>query len=267
MPEKENNIGLLLIAISGVFLVAGIFMFLYIMLVNERKKRFLQEKDNMKAEFENELVKASFEVQEQTRKNIASDLHDNIGQLMSLTSVILGSVNLADPDKSATKIFDARQLVVRSIQELRSLSKVLYGDNILQNGLVASLKQEIAWFEKAGRFSIDFISNTDEPPAAEREWELFVFRLLQESLNNIIKHSQANRVVISLEYTMERLVVLISDNGIGFDVAARAPGSAGLGLLNMRRRVMLLNGTMDITSANQRGTEMRFSIPYKKHGG
>lgn len=246
--------GLLLLLLSSVYIG-------FIVLARNKQNKLITEKVHMENQFKEELLKTEFEVQEHTRKNIAADLHDNIGQLLSLTNVTLASINTNDKEKTEQKISDTQELVTRSIRELRQLSRIIHGEQLIQQGLLKTIEQEIAWLERNGHFSVVF---THELPFFEEntaDKDLFTYRLLQESINNIIKHSGANKIKIELVYLQLNLQLAVTDNGVGFNVAEKIQQS-GLGLLNMQKRVSLLNGSMQVHSEESKGTTITFRIPY-----
>ncbi len=249
MPEKELFITIVTTILLFVVSTAVIIM----SIVRYIKKNY---------DHRQELVRMEMEVQEQTRKNLAADLHDNIGQLLSLTNVTIGSINLQDTEKAKIKLNDVQQLVSRSIRELRQLSRVIHGDLVLQDGLVAAIRQEIGWLERNGFYQIGFTNETSTLTASYPEKDLFLYRLLQEGLNNAIKHSSADRLDIFLLYQDNHLVLEIKDNGQGFDPAEKKEHPQGLGLLGMHKRVDLLGGKLDIRSVKQEGTTLHISIPY-----
>src|ERR1700741_941566 len=111
----------LVIIITLIFLLAAVFIVVYIFIYNERKKKHIEEKAQMKLTFEAELAKTQYEVQEQTMQTIGADLHDNIGQLLSLTSLTLNSVEVENPKKAKQKVDTAIDLTLRSIKEMRLL--------------------------------------------------------------------------------------------------------------------------------------------------
>jgi signal transduction histidine kinase len=263
MQIQKENIILIIAIITGIFLLAALFMIFYITIFIERKKRHKEEKDIMKKGFENELLKTETEVQEQTRKNLAEDLHDNIGQLLSLTSMMLGSLNIKEDKKSAQKISDAHNLVLRSIRELRQLSKLIQGEQLIKQGLTEAIQQEISWLKRNGHYRIDFKTQPLSITISDPEKDLLIYRLFQESLNNIIKHAEADKITIELIYLNGEVSLTIRDNGIGFDTPKKLDNLQGLGLQNMQRRVSLLKGNMIIQSQKGNGTLIYFTIPYK----
>lgn len=262
MPEDKQQIIFVIIAVILILLFLGILFLVMILVYNNRRKKALKEKEMMQEQFKAELLQTEFEVQEQTRKNLAADLHDNIGQLLSLTNVTLASINTSDREKAEQKITDTRELVTRSIRELRQLSKIIHGEQLIQQGLLKTLEQEITWLERNGHYSVEFIHDLPDFDNNTVDKDLFVYRLLQESINNIIKHSGANRIRIELIYKEPLLHLTVTDNGVGFNMDAKLVQQGGLGLLNMQKRVGLLNGSMQVHSEKNNGTTITFSIPY-----
>lgn len=215
-----------------------------------------------KKKFEEELIQTEIEVQEQTRKNLASDLHDNIGQLLSLTKVTAASINIEDKEKAENKLNDIQDLLTKSIKELRQLSKIIHGEHLVQQGLIVTIEQEIMWLQRNGHFSVDFINNIENSEITNSDKDLFLYRLLQETLNNIIKHSNADAIKIELVYADQNMKLTVQDNGKGFNVAEKMKMKNGLGLLNMQKRITLLQGNMNIDSIEDKGTKIIFTIPY-----
>ena len=123
---------------TAIFLVAPVFLVAYISLYNKRKKKHIQEKKQMEIDFASELIKTQLEVQEQTMQTIGSELHDNIGQLLSLTSLTLNSIELGNQTKARQKIDDSIDLTLRSIKEMRQLGHLLQGDQLVAVSLTES---------------------------------------------------------------------------------------------------------------------------------
>lgn len=262
MQIQGNNIVLIIIIITCIFFVAALFMLFYVSIFIERKKRHREEKEKMQQQFETALIQTQIEVQEETRKHLASDLHDNIGQLLSLTNVTLASININDKEKAEQKLADTQNLVTKSIKELRQLSKIIHGEQLIQQGLIPTIEQEINWLQRNGHYTVELVHDISGIETNNADKDLFLYRLLQESLNNTIKHSGADKITIQLHYANHIMQLSIRDNGTGFDAAEKMKQKSGLGLLNMQKRIDLLNGSMQIDSAQNKGTTISFIIPY-----
>lgn len=220
------------------------------------------EKQMMQQQFESELLKTQIEVQEQTMQTIATDLHDNIGQLLSLTNLTLSSVDLKNPEKAIQKIDNSINLVNLSIKELRDLAKLLQGEQLIEIGLSYAIQQEISWLEKSERHHINASIELEDITAQVPNKDLIILRLLQEIFNNIIKHSEATDLFINAYIKEEILYLNVRDNGIGFDYDKTIKAKNGLGLQSLYKRVQLINGKILIQSTPSIGTTISVEIPY-----
>lgn len=220
----------------------------------------VKEKDLMREKFEAEIAKAQQEMQEQTMQTIGADLHDNIGQLLSLTALTLKSIEPSESSKSDHKVASAIELISHSIQEMRLLGKILQGNQLIALGLDVAIKHEVKWMEKSGQYTICYVS-AEELPAPNPDIDLILFRILQEILNNIIKHSKANLLTIILDHSDDQLLLSVIDNGIGFDINKLENDQRGMGLNNIKNRAVLINGQTTIESEPGKGTSISISIP------
>jgi two-component system NarL family sensor kinase len=257
--EQIRNI---VIIATAIFLIAPAFIIVYIFIYNRRKKRHIEEKEMMKLTFDSELIKSQLEVQEQTMQTIGADLHDNIGQLLSLTSLTLNSIELDNQPKARQKIDAAIDLTVRSIKEMRLLGKLLQGDQLMVLGLTEAIRYEVNFMERSGHFEISYTIEGEPPANNNPDKDLIVFRILQEILNNIIKHAIATEININLEYLSDRLKLEVSDNGIGFNADDLPAQQSGMGLHNIRKRAGIIGGEVSINSAPGGGTQIIITIPY-----
>ncbi|MBP1653160.1 MAG: hypothetical protein H6Q26_3317 [Bacteroidetes bacterium] len=244
-----------------IFLIAPLFLIVYVNLYNRRKKKHAEEKESLKQAFDTELLKTQMEVQEQTLKTIGYDLHDNIGQLLGLTVMTLGSINVQDTEKAGEKVAAAEALAKRAVKELRALSRLLHGEELLSRGLVDAIAFELEYLERSDLFRISYTHpDTPLPPVADKA--TITFRLFQEILNNIVRHAQANEIVINLAFAGNVLTLSIQDNGNGFDVAEIMKQHKGMGLQNIQKRAGMIGGHTQIQSAPGAGTTIKITIPY-----
>jgi two-component system NarL family sensor kinase len=259
---ENDEIKGLIILTTFIFFIAAVFVLLYILLYNQRKKRHIEEKAQMKLTFNAELIKTQLEVQEQTMQTIGADLHDNIGQLLSLTSLTLNSVELDNPVKAQQKIDAAIDLTIRSIKEMRLLGKLLQGDQLVVLGLSEAIRHEISWIEKSGKYKVSYTEEGEIPAVNNPDKDLILFRILQEIINNIIKHASATSINIKLEYLDNVLQLRVTDNGVGFDAANLPAEQRGMGLQNIQKRARIIGGESAIVSNPGEGTEITIFIPY-----
>jgi signal transduction histidine kinase len=245
-------------------LLMGLTGFIIYFIILYRKKQVLNliEREKIAVQFQKELLKSQIEVQEQTMQTIGADLHDNIGQLLSLTSFTLKSINEDNIDSAIPKIGTVTQLIGRSIKELRLLGKLLHGEQLVNNGLNNAIAHEISWIEKSEKFKVNYQLTGEATAGNSADKDLIIFRIIQEILNNIIKHSEADTINLSLCYEPLTLGLVVSDNGTGFDLQEIILSKDGMGLANINRRVSLLNGKAEIDSSIGNGTIIKIQIPY-----
>ncbi|MDN5284658.1 MAG: putative signal transduction histidine kinase [Mucilaginibacter sp.] len=262
MQVQTENIATLIILTTIVFLIAPLFLLIFINQYNKRKRKHADEKKALHKTFQNELLKSQMEVQEQTLQRVAIDLHDNIGQLLSLTAITLSAVSINDQAGIPEKINSAEMLVKRSIKELRQLSRIIYGEELISNGLADAIRFELEWLNKSAAYTIVFNPLNYVQAENEAAKEIILFRLFQEIINNIIKHATATTIDITLQQSPENLTLSITDNGKGFDLNAALKEGKGMGLKTIHKRASLINGTAVVSSAPDKGTQIEIIIPY-----
>lgn len=246
-----------------IFLLAGAFLVLYVNSYNKRKKRHIEEKHDLQKKFEDELVKTQMEVQEHTLKTIAAEIHDNVGQLLSLSKLTLGTVNVAtDPEKADQKIHNALGLLDTSIKELRQLSSVLYAENLLAGGFENAVENELHWIARAGLFRVDLEFWGNNNIEIDTKKALIAFRMIQELLNNIVKHSNCSTISVCFEYREKDVVIKVQDDGMGFKVSHVIAQPSGLGLITLFKRAKMIGGELILTSESGVGTTAQLIFPY-----
>ncbi|RWY50083.1 sensor histidine kinase [Mucilaginibacter gilvus] len=263
MSVPANEIEIFIILITTVFLLAPITLVLFVSQYNLRKKRHSEEKVMMQQNYEMEIAKARVEVHEQTLQTVGADLHDHIGQLLSLTNFTLKSVDELNPDKTREKIDSAIALTSKSIQELRLLGKLLQGEQLIRDGLSKSIRYELDWLERLGKLKIEYHDNNPSAKSGlDANKELMVFRIFQEIINNILRHAEATVMAVTLTYLDDMLELQVTDDGVGFDVPLAQATSPNMGLFNMQYRAKMINGSAVIESGAERGTVVKLTVPY-----
>ena len=213
----------------------------------------------MKTQFQQELLQTQLEIQEQTLQNISEEIHDNIGQVLSLVKLNLNTFpeHLEEPVQK--KLQDTELLLSKAIDDLRDLSQSMNTDKISSLGLEAALEQQLKQLQKTGRFTTNLHVGGNRY-ALEPQKEMVLFRMVQESLNNAIKHSGAKNIDIELLYRPGSLLLQISDNGKGFNPETKHPSKTGLGLKNMQNRAALIGAVFSVHSAINNGTSINIEL-------
>jgi signal transduction histidine kinase len=202
------------------------------------------------------------EAQEQERIRIARELHDDICQRMALLEIELERIKY-DPELQRPALQDDMDHLTQFTKEigsdLQSLSHELHSSKLEILGTAAAMKSFCAEFSRQHNIEVEFTSS-NVPFPLSREVSIGLYRVLQEALHNALKHSRMRYFAAQLRGEHGSVELLVRDFGIGFDPGT-ATHSPGLGLISMRERINLLNGTLSIESRPMRGTIIRAIVP------
>lgn len=249
----------LIIVVSFFLLLVAVGIITLVLVYRRRQVEYIHEQQRLKTEFEKELLGAQLQIQEQTMKQIAQEIHDNIGGTLSLAKLNLNTIKPANEEETLQKIGSTGELVTKAITNLRSISKSLNGEAILSGGIIKAIETELKLIEKAGAFETE-MNITGEPFTVDPQKELILFRTVQEALNNAIKHSEASLLHVKLNYDKSGLQLTIEDDGKGFNKhALDADPETGSGLRNMHDRAKLIGASISIDGTN--GTRIQITLP------
>ena len=224
-----------------------------------RQNYFLKETEKLKLDYEKNLLSTRLEIQEETFLNISREIHDNISLSLTLAKLHLNTLDLSNRQKTEEQLNQSINLLSNSIIELSEISKSLNAELIAQQGLLKALENEIKRIEEIKLFKLEY-KVEGNPVYLDAQKELIIFRIIQESFNNIIKHSAATVAELRLNYNASKLYVNISDNGKGFE-NEKIKNERQAGLKNMRSRTAIINGSMNLKSIPGHGTSLSFIIP------
>lgn len=262
MDNLSKQITLIVIA-STFFVAIAVGIIILILVYQKRQLQYLNEKSNMRMNFEKELFQTQLEIQEQTFKNISQEIHDNIGQVLSLVKLNINTMDSNQPAPLQEKIDNSRTLISKAIQDLRDLSKSLNTDYVIEQGLMRSIEYELEMIRKTGSYEIEFDTN-GKAYRLEQQQELIIFRIVQEILHNIIKHAKATKINVMASFQPEIFMLAIADNGNGFDVSkigSENYDGFGLGIRNMHNRAEMIHADFKLTSSLQEGTTVTLTLP------
>ena len=224
---------------------------------NQNKISHNLDINNLKTTHDNELLQTKLLIQEQTFLNISREIHDNIGQKLSFAKLQLNSMTISENKHDAELLSDSISIITDSLDDLRDLSKSLNADYIQNNGLILSIENQIYQLGKSGKYQIK-MKVTGESQFLKADKELVLFRMIQESLSNIVKHADASEITINLHYCVADLVLKISDNGTGFDMQQKKDGQ---GLINLKKRTENMKGNFNVESIPSQGTVITIKMP------
>jgi signal transduction histidine kinase len=203
--------------------------------------------------------------QEQERKRLSSELHDSLSQdLIVIKNRVLMALDPgANPEQARSHLDEAVAMATTALSDVRQISRDLRPYQIDQIGLAATLRATLQKVAIASPVSFT-IEIEDVDKLLAKDDEIKLYRLVQESVNNILKHAEATEASVRLHRSNGRIQLSVDDNGKGFntgEIGMRFPAAAGLGLRSMTERVQMLNGTMNITSSPDIGTHIEISVP------
>jgi len=247
----------LVIITTIIFLIAPAAIIVYIYIYNQRKKRHIQEKQQLQSNFRQELLKTQLEVQEQTLTNISREIHDNITQVLSFVKLNLAMIDHSDVAVIA-KINESRELVAQTINDLRNLSKSLSFEHIAERGLVKTIEIEADRITGSGLLNV-VVAVSGDIVSLGSQHELVLFRIFQEALNNTLKHAQAKCLRVSLQYSEQLFTLTLQDDGNGF-IPGELPSGGGSGLRNMQSRATLIGAVAVIDSRPGKGCSIKITL-------
>ncbi len=255
----EESLTALVLLGSIIVIVLVAFVVLLSYLFTTKKNKLIQEKQLMKTQFQQELLQTQIEIQEQTLKTISQEIHDNIGQILSLAKLNLNTFEDAESANNQIKINDTKNLVSKAINDLRDLSRSLHGDKIAELGLQESVAGELKILQNTGQY-ITELKITGEPYKLAPQKEMVLFRIVQEAMNNTIKHAKAKNIFIEMKYQPDSFYLIITDDGIGFNAAGLQSTQTGIGLKSMQNRAALIGGEFSMNSSAGKGTEIKIRL-------
>ncbi|MFD2908150.1 sensor histidine kinase [Flavobacterium ardleyense] len=241
----------LLLAILGLFSLCVVMVFLFV-IFQKKKNVLLMHQTEAARQYEKEIIESQVEIREQTLRNISWELHDNIGQLLTLAKIQLQSVK-----ENPHHITDVNDNLTTIINEVRSLSKSINPDYISKINLSEAVQIEIDRFNKLNYIKASLTTKGDIFQL-DKKAEIIIFRILQEFFSNTIKHSKATELAVEMEYVKNKLYIKAIDNGRGFEV--NNAGNNGIGLTNMKKRGALINAEVAINSEIDTGTSLIIAL-------
>lgn len=256
MSEDQNSF---VIIFTVTLLIIVLTMILVYVIFIRKKTKLLIEQKEKDLHFEKELATSQVEMKEQTLNYIGQELHDDLGQKLSVVRLRQNQLIPKLINSEKEELMELNELLGECIQDIRNLSKTLITEQIIHFGLIESIEREINRIKKLKLLKIDLNTQKHDIDISPKHG-LIIFRIIQESINNILKHSRAKNVAITVEDDHDTLKITISDNGKGFNTTVINDGS---GLKNMELRAKLINAKFSIQSKLKQGTKT--SITYYKN--
>lgn len=258
MPKTSPEFIIVFLIISVLLiLILVVFITIIIYRYQQKQNAYFKDIETLKASHQNALLQSQLEIKEQTFENISREIHDNIGQKLTLAKLHLNTLDYADKEKTALQVNDSISMVSEAINDLSDISRSMSSEILLNNGLIKALEFEEAQLQKSGIYKINFYTSGNTV-FMDANTELVLFRIAQEAINNIIKHAQATAIDIHLHYNCVLFTMTITDNGKGFNIEETHYGT---GLQNIKKRIAILKGRLEIRSTPNIATQIKIEIP------
>jgi signal transduction histidine kinase len=260
MPGQSTMIAFIIVSLMLLLLSAFIISLLFkvqtiqIFNATNTQKLILSHQQNK--------IQTHLESYEEAMRVMSKEIHDHISLTMALCKLNLHSIDFNNPPEMVSKVNKSLELMTKTMSSLNHISKSFDPDYISMIGLCEAIKHEANELELCGKYTVNLLIKGRENRLKPVE-ELMVFRIIQEAINNIIKHANASIIDIEIEYTIANISYKIKDNGCGYDVVAKKT-SATCGLKNMKNRASLIGAHLEITSTISTGTIINILLPTSK---
>jgi two-component system, NarL family, sensor kinase len=247
MDAYQTQIYTTVLIICGVM---AVFIAFFVVSIMRQQKRHLQLQRNHLQEELRSL--------EKDRSRIAADLHDELGPMLSAVKMKISSFELNDEADVIQKEKTIAHIDT-AVTRMREISFDLMPRALLAKGLPAAIRQFIAFISNESKLRINFSHDNDITLSEDKA--IHLYRMVQELIQNTIRHSEATLLTIDLQESNNKLILSVRDNGKGFDKNEKAKSSQGLGLRNLYNRTELMKGDMFLESEKGKGTFYNFEIP------
>lgn len=260
MDQSKIEIIVIITFLILVALVTAILVYIY--QYRRRVKTHQQQMKIVKQIHEKELIKAQYEMQVQTMQDIGREIHDNIGQKLTLASLYTHQLEFdAANSEIQNRINQIGSILTDSLSELRSLSKSLTNPTIEEKSLETLLEEEMKKLSETGLFKIEAKISTGF--VCSNLVKSILYRMVQEFFQNSIKHAQASVLTLNLNHNDAGPQLFLADNGKGFDTE-KVNTDRGIGLVNIKKRAALIEATMELKSVLDQGTSLLLFVPKDK---
>lgn len=256
LPVKQDFF-VAVILLTLLFIIMGLIVIVAIINYKKKQQAYLHQLKLMKEEYDKQLMWSQIEIQEETFAHLGQELHDDIGQLLTSTKLLINVTqrNLTDAPET---LRIAEDTLGTAIYNLRALSKSFSRQWLDQFSLLENLKNEVARINASRTIKVTFTHELAELPL-QSEPQIILFRIIQEAMQNCLKHARPQVIDISMRIAGSVLLLIIADDGAGFDKTGMS--ASGLGIRNMQHRTQLLGGSINWEVTDAGGTAVLIKLP------
>lgn len=262
MGQAEYDIFIVLATLILLAFIGGIIVFIF--QYHKRKLIYEKEKQMINTQHSQDMLTAQLEIQEQTMQDIGREIHDNVGQRLTLASIYTNQLSFENQYPLITeRIETIANIINESLAELRQLSKSLTDQTTETKELAELVQNECDKARAIKDCTISCHFNTSV--FVSGTLKKFILRIIQEFIQNSLKHSGCKNINLNFDYNDKGLSIVASDDGKGFDMNSyEERNDKGIGILNMRKRAELMGAVFAINSEINKGTTLHLFIPIDK---
>jgi signal transduction histidine kinase len=254
MGKTEYIISILIFNLFFIFFIVAIIIF--IKQYQLKKKEHTTMLFNQQIEHQKELLSTQMEIQTQTMQHIGREIHDNIGQKLTLASLYIQQLLQQKTKPETNAVENINEIINNSLIELRLLSKSLTDNKIETETVVVLLQSECEKTDKLKKCTFNYNLAANQIPI-QYQTKSIVLRITQEFIQNSIKHANCEKINVNLHVTNTNLSLFLEDDGKGF---IYKKDNKGIGLVNIKKRTEIIGGKFDLKSSDK-GTKITLEIP------
>ncbi|WP_298513682.1 histidine kinase [uncultured Kordia sp.] len=261
MDHSESTVTLQIIIIGMVAIfVLSLAVILFFIIYQKRLFAQQQKHQKVAADYQRELLRIAIQSEEKERTRIGKELHDDVGALLTTTKLYLSQISPEmNAEKQKTTVEKMYSLLEAMIQGVRNISQDLRPVILERLGLIEAVKSLVTTVNDLNVVRVEFVDTTRN--MVSKSHELNIYRIIQELLNNTLKHANATEVSIVFKNELSNLVIVYKDNGVGI-IHEVLQEKKGIGLKNIESRLSILSGTFKFEDVKQ-GIQLTILIPYE----
>jgi len=257
----NDQVAISVIGASLILILLSSFIIYFVFIYRQKQREHEQQQKQLETKYNQALLESQLEIQEQVLRHISRELHDNLGQLAALVKLNLTTLSTAGPD-TETRLQETRDLMKLLMSGLKELSVSLNIDYLGEEGLFKALEIETERLNRTGAIRAVFAS-TGAIPSLDEGKQIFLYRMCQELISNIVKHAEASEVQIHAGCTGTHLVIEVRDNGKGFDASPlieKRRNGGSTGLRSLWKRARLIGAELIIDSSPGKGSSAKIHL-------
>lgn len=263
MEEGVSQFTLIFSLATVAMLVLAGFIILFVVYYQKKMIQEQLKRQQLELDFQQKMMEATLESEENERRRLAGDLHDSVGGMLSTIRVGLTTIAKKLPDPQVME--QPKRMLDDTLTSVRRISLDLMPSTLEKFGLIPALREICERFQSTSLIPVRLMEQ-GETPSLNAKRELKIYRIVQELINNAIKHAQASAINVKVAAADTQLKIIVEDDGKGFDPLAKhsiTQNGSGLGLYNMENRARLLGATLDIESQIEKGSKITLTVPYE----